>query len=109
MAIKCYDGKNNPFTHLTQWDKNQKVIIKNVVSPTTPTAHIRNSPCEEPTLCVSSYSGTTLTVNIPNILLEQPLPLTIYINLNNSSSLLEALYTIRIPVIPREEPEYPHI
>lgn len=106
MAIKCYDGNNHPITHFTQWDKNQKVIVKNVVSPTTPTAHIRNSPCEEPTLCVSSYSGTTLTVNIPNILLEQPLPLTIYVNSNDTIIIPEALYTIRIPVTPREQPEY---
>lgn len=109
MAIKCYDGNNKPLTHLTQWDRNQKVIIHNVNSPAIPMVYISNLPCGELTPCDSSYTGTTLTLNIPNILLEEPLPLNIYVNLDDFNNLATALYTIRIPVVPREEPEYIHL
>lgn len=106
MAIKCYSINNQPIAYLTQWDENQQIVIQNISSPTKPSVQATNSRQKKALDCVTSYTGTMLTVNIPNSLLTEPLPLNIYVNKKIGSGSITTIYSIHIPVIPREKPEY---
>lgn len=104
MEIKCYDSDSNLIKFLTQWDLNQKIIIQDLTTSDSPAVHACNSRSTEAYVCKSTYSGSTLTFEVPNILLQEELPLIFFIYLSKTNGSAKTVYTIRIPVNPRPKP-----
>lgn len=104
MELKCYNNKNEQITHLTQWDLNQRIFIKDLSISSEIEVHATNLYREKAFICESSYLGTTLSFEVPNILLQEPASLKIYIYVKEADTSAKTVYTIRIPVIPRAKP-----
>lgn len=103
--ISCYDEKSNRIYSLTQWDINRKVTIRDLgITEESFVVHACNSRSKEAPICKSILSGNDITLEVPNILLQQELPLIFYIYVNNSDGSAKTVYKIRIPINPRAKP-----
>lgn len=103
-SIVCYDSNGNPLKHLTQWDSNQTITVVGVETSPLPTFHFFNRHSEQALVVSPSTSGNAVSVPVPNILLQQALPIIVclYYEFNDGSSKTE--YTLSIPVFPRPMP-----
>ena len=104
MNIICYDIDGNLLKTLTQWDINQQIVIKNLSLTNTPEVHFCNSNSELALVGESTYTDGTLTTEVPNILLQESLPIIIYIYVPKGDGSAKTTYSIRIPVNPRVKP-----
>ena len=104
MNITCYDIDGNLLKTLTQWDINQKIVINNLSLTNTPEVHFCNTHSELALVGESTYSDGTLTTEVPNILLQENLPIIVYIYVPKGDGSAKTTYSIRIPVNPRPKP-----
>lgn len=85
QELICYsvDNPDEAVIELSQWDKGQSIIIKDTGLDVAPDFHFCNQNSEE-ALVVSSpdviLDETTgyITVKIPNIILQEPLPIIMF-------------------------------
>lgn len=117
FEIRCYDEKFKEITHLTQWDVNRFIIVKSIDVDTVPEFHFCNKKTE---LAIPVLSRLVKDENdkncyiaeIPDILLQQPFDIIVYIYVdsvveNKISS--KTTHMARIPLVPRPKPEdYPY-
>lgn len=104
MNITCYDIDGNLLKTLTQWDINQQIVIKNLSLTNTPEVHYCNSNRELALVGESTYADGTLTTEVPNVLLQESIPIIIYIYVPKDDGSAKTTYSIRIPVNPRPKP-----
>ncbi len=89
---------------LYEWDKNQVLEISGLTVPNTPEIHFVNRSMTEAIVRqgANDESGI-ITVNIPNVILEKPLPIDVYI-CAYEGDLFRTLYKLQIPVKERQKP-----
>lgn len=112
--INCYDSYGNTIDYLTQWDYNRKLImyIDNYDLSYAPEVHFCNQNSVEALVVQSVVEGNKLTVDIPNILLQEHLSLYAYVYLSdaNNASSQKTILSVAIPVRYKPKPsDYTYI
>lgn len=110
--VPCLDLNGDTINMFYQWDIDQKIVINlegcdvNYLK-NAPEVHFCNSSRKEALVVRSTVSNhDTITVDVPNILLQEACPLLVYVYLtdaNDSSSQKTILYS-EIPVRKRAKP-----
>lgn len=110
--VPCLDLNGDTINKFYQWDIDQKIVINlegcdvNYLK-NAPEVHFCNSSRKEALVVRSTVSNhDTITVDVPNVLLQEAYPLLVYVYLtdaNNSSSQKTILYS-EIPVRKRAKP-----
>ena len=110
--VPCLDLNGDTINKFYQWDIDQKIVINlegcdvNYLK-NAPEVHFCNSSRKEALVVRSTVSNhDTITVDVPNILLQEAYPLLVYVYLtdaNDSSSQKTILYS-EIPVRKRAKP-----
>jgi hypothetical protein len=105
MAILIVDrGGRYHVDPLYQWDKNQRLEISGLTVPNTPEIHFVNKSMSEAFVRQAQKDANgIITVDIPNVILEKPLPIDVYI-CAYEGDLFRTLYTLQIPVKARTKP-----
>lgn len=107
--IFCYDTDDvTIISHVTQWDINRKIHIKKDdigVTTVAPEVHFANNNTCKALVTTSSIVGESVEVEIPNILLQERLPIMMYIYVWTDSTSARTKYEIKMPVNPRQKPE----
>lgn len=111
--VPCLNLKGDTINRFYQWDIDQKIVIdlngcdeRYLQNP--PEVHFSNSSRKEALVVRSTvkYAGDIIIADIPNILLQEPYPLLVYVYLtdaDDSSSQKTILYS-EIPVRKRAKP-----
>lgn len=102
--ITCLDSYGEVITNLTQWDVNQSLTIKNTGLTSAPLFHFCNKNSKEALVVKSTLEDNTITVKIPNILLQEGIPIIVYLYAYSSLTSGKTLATVKIPVRPRPKP-----
>lgn len=110
--VPCLDLNGDTINKFYQWDIDQKIVINlegcdvNYLK-NAPEVHFCNSSRKEALVVRSTVSNhDTITVDVPNILLQEAYPLLVYVYLtdaDDSSSQKTILYS-EIPVRKRAKP-----
>ena len=106
MAATITDKEGNVIDHLTQWDTNVSIYIHGLTVDTPPVIHFSS-----PTSTKSYSVGSTLNENIietvvPNILLEQPDPISVHIyTYDNDTKQGRTIEVATLPVHPKKRPD----
>ena len=88
---------------LYQWDINQKLNIVGLNLESAPEVHFANANMERAIVRQATINKDTITVSIPNSILQEPLPIKAYIGIYEGETF-KIIESIRIPVIPKERP-----
>lgn len=105
LKVICYDSDGNPLDRLTQWDIGQTVSVRGIETSTLPSFHFCNSNSEKALVVSPEMKGDALVANIPNVLLQEPLPIMVYIYYVRSSDSAKTTYSFMIKVNPRKQPD----
>lgn len=110
--VPCLDLNGDTINRFYQWDIDQKIVINlegcdvNYLK-NAPEVHFCNSSRKEALVVRSTVSNNdTITVDVPNVLLQEAYPLLVYVYLtdaDDSSSQKTILYS-EIPVRKRAKP-----
>lgn len=110
--VPCLDLNGDTINRFYQWDIDQKIVINlegcdvNYLK-NAPEVHFCNSSRNEALVVRSTVSNhDTITVDVPNVLLQEACPLLVYVYLtdaDDSSSQKTILYS-EIPVRKRAKP-----
>lgn len=110
--VPCLDLNGDTINKFYQWDIDQKIVINlegcdvNYLK-NAPEVHFCNSSRKEALVVRSTVSNhDTITIDVPNVLLQEAYPLLVYVYLtdaNDSSSQKTILYS-EIPVRKRAKP-----
>lgn len=103
--IKCYDSSGTLLKTLYQWDINQSVTIKGLTDNETYVFHFCNRLSKEAMVVPPEHVDTDITVKIPNILLQQPESIVMYIYKETPDNGKKTMYAVQIPVIKRLKPD----
>jgi len=105
MAILVVDNKGRYSVNtLYQWDKNQTLRISGLTVPNVPEIHFVNKTMSLALVRQCQMDGEgTIIVDIPNLLLEAPLPIDVYVCIYDRD-LFRTLYALQIPVKARTKP-----
>ena len=112
FGVECFDTHDEPISHYTQWDINQtlKIVLHGMDAgymKNAPYVHFANIKSSEALVVPSTLQGdNTIIVDIPNILLQAPWPLLVYVYLSDSTdaSSQRTIVKIEIPVHKRARP-----
>lgn len=99
--LVCYDTDGSILSHYTQWDVNQKLIIKGADTSSAPDFHFINAFLDDTIVVESVVNGNSLTANVPDELLQYSVPVIVHIHYIPGTTE----YTVRIPVMPRQKPD----
>lgn len=102
--ITCYDVDGNILDHYTQWDSKQKLIVRGADESSAPQFHFSNSFSKKSLVASSTITTSGIVTDVPDILLQSALPITVYMYYSNNDAG-NSKYSIRIPVLPKKEPE----
>lgn len=102
--VICYDSDGNVLESLTQWDVGQSLVIKGISSTITPTFHFCNKRSTRALVVPSEVNADGIGAKIPNILLQDGIPLIAYIYYQKNEDSARTMYTVTIPVTPRTKP-----
>ena len=105
MSITCFDSDGNVLKALYQWDNNQTLTVQGLDMPPIPVFHFCNRLSNLALVVTPTVSGTSVTVNIPNILLQQAEPIIAYVYQDTENDGYRTMHAIHIPVIPRPKPD----
>lgn len=98
--IVCYDSDGQILRYYTQWDVGQKLVIKGADTSSAPSFHFLNAYISTAYVVQSEISGNSITVDVPDIMLQYDVPVIVYIYYTEGTTE----YSIRIPVMPRVKP-----
>lgn len=102
--VVCYDIDGNILDHLTQWDTGQKIVVKSAKTTSVPEFHFCNPHSKEALVVSSIIDGESIIAEVPNVLLQEAFPITVYMYYETDDESAETVYTITIPVSPRKRP-----
>ena len=102
--IICYDNDGQVLERYTQWDKDQKLLIKGIDTGTPPYFHFSNGSREDALVVRSEFTDDGVVASVPDILLQYALPIIVFVYYFESSSGSSAEFSVRIPVMPRAKP-----
>ena len=89
---------------LYQWDKNRTLSVTGITVSVSPEVHFTNAILGKAIVKQGTLSGGTITVDIPNSLLQEALSIRAYIGVYEGSTF-KTLEVVEIPVIRRARPE----
>lgn len=108
--IKCYDSYGNSIDFFTQWDLGWilTVNLENYNLSIAPEVHFCNKNSKTALIMQSTVTNNkkSITVSVPNILLQEPYPVFVYVYLTdkNDSSQKTVVFD-EIPVRKRTRPD----
>lgn len=98
------DKSKASITHFMQWDLNRKLYIENIGLDYPPLFHFCNRKSTEALTVESTIADDFISVEVPNILLQEAVPLIVYLYSTDTDYESRTLYTTEIPVRPRPKP-----
>lgn len=106
FEVTCLDVYHKIVTRLTQWDINQSLIIKdmNLDFSQNILFHFCNKNSKEALVVSPTIEETTITVKIPNSLLQEPYPIIAYMYVYSDDTSAKVLASFKIPVTQRVKP-----
>ena len=110
FGITCFDAHGNSINYLTQWDLNQTLYIYDWIYDENPVFHFCNKNSDKALVVTGVVNSGTITVDVPNILLEEPYSIIAYIFLysdadNDGGFSGKTMHTITLPVKARKKPD----
>lgn len=103
--IICYKSDGKTLDYYTQWDVGQQLMVKGVDLLSAPYFYFTNSTSDTAYVMPSEVSDGAVLVNIPDILLQDAVPLIVYISYSQDGYIGTTEHTVRIPVMPRTKPD----
>lgn len=108
--IKCYDSYGNSVDSFTQWDLDWILTInlEDYNLSFAPEVHFCNKNSKMALIMQSTVNadGKSITVKVPNILLQESYPVFIYVYLNdNKDSSTKTIVFDEVPVKKRTKPD----
>lgn len=104
-GITCYNIDGTPLSHLTQWDKNIVLVLKGAETSPEPEIHFSNKRSQTAIIVDPEISGDSISVEVPNVLLEDGYPLTVRIYYTYDDGSSRTRYTKFINVQPKARPD----
>lgn len=102
--IICRDRYGSPIEFLSQWDLNIVIAVEGIDLTRSPRVRFSNK-CGSSSLVVRPVVvGNLVYVDIPNVLLQQPYPITTRIFYEYESGMVLTKYIFNIPVVPCPKP-----
>lgn len=107
--IPCYKSNGDTLNYLTQWDLGQILYFHDLGVDAAPTVHFHNKMFKENESVITSgvYSSSTgvVSVEVPNLILQKPYPIDVYIYVEgNNGTQGTTIYTCTIPVRSKAQP-----
>lgn len=102
--IVCYKSDGQILDYYTQWDVGQKLILKGVDLASAPYFYFTNSFSDIAYVKPSVVENGAISVDVPDILLQNAIPLIVYISISPDGDIGTTEYAVRIPVMPRVKP-----
>ena len=103
--LQIYSPDGIVIHNLTQWDAGQSFYIFNEFNLTeAPLFHFCNSQSEEALIVTATLSDNKITVDIPNILLQEPYSIIAYMYCYSTDTSARSIIAIKIPVRRRPKP-----
>lgn len=103
--IKYYDSDGKEMGALYQWDINQDITVSGISTSPLPVFHFCNRLSKKAFVVVPSVSDNNLVAHVPNVLLQQPEHIMVYICEDIDGEGYKTLYATRINVQPRVMPD----
>lgn len=103
-TIRCYDSAGNPLEQLYQWDTNQTVIINGIDADAVDEVHFCSVGSTETLVLKPTVIDSGLSVEVPNILLQQSKPIAVYVVADDGNSTTHTIGEVRIIVAARAKP-----
>lgn len=104
LKISYLDSYGNYVKHLTQWDVNQVLYAEYWNYDVVPIFHFCNTASEEALVVKGEIINGSAKANIPNLLLQQPYPITVFVYLEDDDSG-KTIFASEIPVRKKPKPE----
>jgi len=105
-TVKCYDKYGVEIERLTQWDINVSLKIYDFPYDIAPVCHFASRFDKTAKTVTTTLDGTTVSVKVPNILLNESKPIKIFVFLYDSEEDTgRTIYTIELPVSPKPRPD----
>lgn len=104
-GITCYNIDGTPLSHLTQWDKNIVLVLRGAETSPEPEIHFSNKRSQTAIIVDPEISGDSISVEVPNVLLEDGYPLTVRIYYTYDDGSSRTRYTKFINVQPKARPD----
>lgn len=99
-----FEAYNNYVTEsVYQWDINQTLNITGLSLASAPEVHFANANMERAIVRQSVINKGTISVTIPNSILQEPLPIKAYVGIYEGETF-KIIESIKIPVIPKARP-----
>ena len=89
---------------INQWDLNRTLRVPGLNLTTAPEIHFSNANLDRASVRQATMENNVITVDIPNSLLQDPLPIKAHIGIYEGSSF-KVVEEVRIPVRSRKRPE----
>lgn len=115
FEVKCLDSYGNTIDDFSQWDIDQKIIIslndygddKLSIAPMIHFSNKQRKRENKDALVVRStiLEGNTVVVNVPNILLQEPYPLLVYVYLTDDEDVSSQKTVLSTEIIVRKRPK----
>lgn len=103
IEIDCYDLQGNSIDYVTQWDINQVLYIEDWKHDEMPIFHFCNKNSKMSLVVVGEKDENRIKAKIPNILLQEPYPITAFLYKANDESGT-TVYATRIPINKKPKP-----
>ena len=102
--IICYKTNGQILDYCTQWDTGQQIVFKGVNTDVAPVFYFSNTIHNSSYMVSSEIVDGCITVDIPDILLQDAVPLVVYVSYVLGDDTGTTEYTVRIPVMPKSKP-----
>ena len=105
--VTCLDSNQEIVTSLNQWDSNITLYINGLEDvPITPKCHFCNKNSKTALVIDTTQTANGFAVKVPNVLLEEPYSITMYIYVMDSRyESGRTMYIVKLPVKPRPKPD----
>lgn len=105
MRIICYGADEKPLKNFYQWDVNQVISIKGITISPISVFHFCNRLSRAALVVTPVIEEGVIKVAVPNILLQQPETIVVYLYEETPDNGSRTTHTVTIPVTPRLCPD----
>ena len=102
--LVCYDSDGKLLDHYTQWDTGQDIYVRGADMSSLPFFHFTNAKHQNALMVPAEIVDGSLFAEVPDVLLQDALPLIVFISYDESVQGKSTEYTVRIPVYPKAKP-----
>lgn len=106
MSNICISNSDmEPISSYYQWDIDQVIIISGLKVSGSITVHFCNVNSKNSIVVTPTVAGDVISVKVPNILLQNPEAIIIYVHRTDASTGSRTIYMSRIAVVPKAKPD----